>query len=160
MFLRSAFLCIVLLLAAPAATQEHGAFSIDVTGVGLQAFTLTPADLAKFDPVEMDVTYQTSQGQSGGRFRGVLLWDVLVDRDAFSSAGHNAELRKTLVVRARDDYEIVFSVGEIHPDFGNTPILLADQVDDAPFEGGYRVIVPGDTRGARNVRDVITIELR
>lgn len=160
LFIRSLLLCAALLLAAPAAGQDTDRFVVDVIGIGPQAFRLTPTELARFDPVEMDVTYRTSQGEAGGRFRGVLMWNVLADHGAFSSQGHNEALRKTLTVRGRDGYEIVFSLGEIHPDFGDTPVLLADQVDGRPFESGYRIIVPGDTRGARNVRDVTRIEMR
>jgi hypothetical protein len=62
-------------------------------------------------------------------------------------------------VTGRDGYQIAFSVGEIHPEFGNTPMMIATEVDGKPFADGLRIIVPGDKRGARNVRQVVKIEL-
>lgn len=151
-------LCLMVLPAVPAAAQD--AFRIALSGIGPEAITLTPESIAGLPPIEMDVTYQTSRGTSGRRFAGVLFWDVLQAQGAFEGMEHNAELAKTFAVSAADDYVIAFSVGEIHPDFGNTPMILADKLDGKPFEGGFRIIVPGDTRGARNVRDVVGIELR
>lgn len=153
-------LCVALLLVVPAAAQEQEIFAVEVTGIGTETFTLTPAGLSELPRIEIDVTFRTSGGESSGRYGGVLLWDVLVARAAFAGFEHNAELRKTFVVRAGDDYEIAFSIGEIHPDYGDTPLMLADQVDGRPIEGGYRVVVPGDARGGRNVREVTGIELR
>lgn len=153
-------LSLVVLFSLPAVAQYAGPLKAELAGIGSRPIVLTPDALAALAPVEMDVTFQTSKGPSTGRYKGVLFWDVLEANKAFEGMEHNAELAKTFVVTASDDYVIAFSVGEIHPDFGNTPMMLADSVDGKPFEGGFRIIVPGDTRGARNVRDVVSIELR
>lgn len=70
--------------------------------------------------------------------------------------------RRTFLVTGRDGYAIAFSVGEISPDFGNTLIMVALSVDGKPLRAdeGLRLMVPGDKRGARSVRDVVKIELR
>lgn len=149
---------LLMLLTLPATAQD--AFKVELTGIGSTPIVLTPETVAGLPPVEMDVSYQTSKGPAGGKFSGVLFWDVLKANKAFEGLDHNAELAKTFVVTARDGYVIAFSVGEIHPDFGNTRMMLADRMDGKVFEGGFRIIVPGDTRGARNVRDVVKIELR
>ena len=60
---------------------------------------------------------------------------------------------------ARDGHQVAFSVGAIAPEFGNTPVMLAVEQDGKPMADGLRVVVPGDTRGARNIRDVTAIEL-
>jgi hypothetical protein len=39
-------------------------------------------------------------------------------------------------------------------------MMVATEVDGKPFADGLQVIVPGDQRGARNVREVVKIELR
>lgn len=146
------------LFSLPAIAQDR--FAVELVGVGQQAIALTPDTLNALPVVEMDVTFQTSKGPSSGHYKGVLFWDVLKANNAFEGVEHNAELKRTFTVLASDDYAIAFSVGEIHPDFGGTPMMLADQVDGKPFEGGYRIIMPGDKRGARNVRDVVRIEMR
>lgn len=157
---RGLLIFLLLLLPASGFAFDSGKFSVELIGAGPQPVMLTPETLAGLLRVEKDVTFQTSKGPSSGHYEGVLFWDVLKANKAFEGVEHNAELRKTFVVTASDDYVIAFSVGEIHPDFGNVQMILADKVDDKPFEGGYRIIVPGDTRGARNVRDVIRIEIR
>lgn len=150
-------LLVLIAFVLPAVAQDK--FAVELLGVGDKTITLTPESLKALPPVEMDVTFQTSKGISSGRYKGVLFWDVLKANGAFEGLEHSAELTATFTVLASDDYLIAFSIGEIHPDFGNTAMMLADQVDGKPLEGGYRIIVPGDTRGARNVRDVVKIEL-
>ena len=78
----------------------------------------------------------------------------------FARPQHNGELEKTFLVSAKDGYQIAFSIGEIHPEFGNTPLILATEVDGKPLEGGWRIVVPGDKRGARAIHDITKIELR
>jgi hypothetical protein len=53
-------------------------------------------------------------------------------------------------------------MGEISPEFGNKAIMIADRVDGKvlTLQDGFRLIVPGDKRGARSVRDVAKIEVR
>lgn len=155
-WMRPIALVALVLLAFPAVAQEK--FSVQLTGIGPQPITLTADALKGLPVVEMDVTFQTSKGPSSGHYKGVLLWEILKANKAFEGAEHNAELRRTFEVKGRDDYSVAFSIGEIHPDFGNAAMILADQVDGKPFEDGYRIIVPGDKRGARNVREVVSID--
>lgn len=154
------FVC-VFVFAAPLARalDANATNTIELTLAGGQPIALTPDSLATLPAVEEDVTFQTSKGPSSGQYKGVLLWEVLQANKAFEGLEHNAELKKTFVVSGRDGYEIAFSVGEIHPEFGNTAMMIATEVDGKPFADGLRVIVPGDKRGARNVREVATIAL-
>jgi len=134
--------------------------SVDLSLASGNTVALTGEMLAALPQVERDVTFQTSKGPSSGRYKGPLLWDVLTSNKVFEGLEHNAELAQVFVVRGRDGYRIAFSVGEIHPDFGKAPMMVATEVDGKPFADSLRVIVPGDTRGARNVRDVVAIELQ
>ncbi|MEQ1951886.1 hypothetical protein [Mesorhizobium sp. CN2-181] len=133
--------------------------TVELDGVGSAKILLDPKVLAQLPAVEEDVTFKTSKGPSSGHYKGVLFWDVLKANKAFNGLGHNEELAKTFVVTGRDGYRIAFSVGEIHPEFGSTAMMIATEVDGKPFDDGLRVIVPGDQRGARNVREVVRIEL-
>jgi len=126
---------------------------------GRSPISITIQSLTALPSVEADVTFKTSKGASSGHYKGVLIWDLFKANHVLDDLGHNAELRKTFTVVASDGYEIAFSIGEIHPDFGNTAIMLATEVDGRPFTKGFRIVVPGDTRGARDVRDVTRIEL-
>jgi DMSO/TMAO reductase YedYZ molybdopterin-dependent catalytic subunit len=52
-------------------------------------------------------------------------------------------------------------MAEIDPAFEGKQILLADQVNGQPMPAGeIRLVVPGDRRGGRSVRDVVRIDIR
>lgn len=155
-------LVLLLALAFPALAEDvsRTAARIELSGIGGAPFALTPPMLAQLPAFEQDVSFQTLKGMSSGHYKGVLFWDVLQSLKAFDGLEHNAELGKTFLVRASDGYEIAFSVGEIHPQFGNTPLMLATEVDGKPIDGGWRLIVPGDKRGARAVHDITAIDIR
>lgn len=152
------------LLLGPAAFAEErpAASAIAVTGGSVSAGPLTLAELARFPAVEQEVRFQTSKGEQTGRYKGVLLWPVLEARFGEAMKGHNAVLAHTFVVEGSDGYRIAFSFGEIAPDFGKAPIMIATEADGKPLVPGegFRLVVPGDKRGARYVRDVVKIEVQ
>jgi hypothetical protein len=151
----------VWLLVAPAAAcaQEAApAPGIALSGMGVAVSRLTPESLADLPPVAMDVSFMTSKGEEKGHYDGVLLWDVLKRTRLLEGIEHNAELRRTFDVAGSDGYVIAFSVGELAANFGDTPAMIALKVDGKPLgPANLRLIVPGDKRGARNVRDVASI---
>jgi hypothetical protein len=51
---------------------------------------------------------------------------------------------------------VVTSTGEIAPDFGGKAALVAYERDGKPLDD-FRIVMPGDKHGGRNVRDVVTI---
>ncbi len=66
-------------------------------------------------------------------------------------------LSRGVVVRARDGYAVLFSLGELDQTLGNKPAIIATQCDGSPIgmkDGPYRLIVPGEARPARSVRQV------
>ena len=86
----------------------------------------------------------------------------LVLGDPSDPATHNPLLRRYLIVTASDGYQVVFSGGELDPNFGNTPVYLAWAENGTPLtadEGPIRLVVPGDLRGGRYVRGVSGIEV-
>lgn len=156
--LRSLLILFVMLtgtVAARAAGPE-----LEVVGAGPSAIIVSPQVVADLPGVERDVTFATSKGSSTAHYKGVLLWNVLQVDKAFGGLDLKAQLGKTILVSARDGYRIAFSIGEIHPDFGNLPLMLVTAIDGKPLEQDWRLIAPGDKRGARAVRDVVKIELR
>jgi DMSO/TMAO reductase YedYZ molybdopterin-dependent catalytic subunit len=78
-----------------------------------------------------------------------------------------ARVRKTVsmsvVIEAADGYRAVFALSELDPELTDRVILLADAKDGqplAPNEGPFRIIVPGEKRAARWVRQVKVITVR
>jgi DMSO/TMAO reductase YedYZ molybdopterin-dependent catalytic subunit len=67
-----------------------------------------------------------------------------------------------LVVLASDDYRAVFALAELDPAFTDRVILLADRRDGQPLstrEGPLQVVVPGEKKHARWVRQVIKLRI-
>lgn len=147
-----------LLLAVPAAGQDAAPDTVTLTGPGIQPVTLDPAALAVMPMLEQDISFESHGGEKG-HYKGVLLWDILTAETGVED-DIKTSLRNTVLVTARDGHQVAWSIGDLAPDFGNDPVMLAVEQDGKPLDKGLRMVVPGDKRGARNIRDVTRIELR
>lgn len=156
--LRSLLVLIVMLATAPILRAQEPA--IEIVGIGADTIRLSSQSLSGLPVAERDVTFETSKGPATRHYKGVLLWDVLQAHQALDGLKPGDQLRKTFIASAKDGYQIAFSVGEIHPDFGNMPLILVAEVDGKPLDGGWRLVAAGDKRGARAVYEVTRIELR
>lgn len=145
------------LLAAPAAARDP----VVLAGAGKEV-ALSLDALRALEPQTHEVAFLTSKGEETGRYTGAKLWDILAGNGLIDPNAHGALLRSLVIVTAGDGYTLVLSAGELAPDLGNKPVLLAYARDGAALDAGRspRLIVPGDARGARNVRDVARIEVR
>lgn len=70
------------------------------------------------------------------------------------------QVRLVVRVTGADGYTAVIALGEMAPQFAGHPIQIADHMNAAPIpDHGLRLVVPGDKRGGRSVRDVVRIEI-
>jgi len=72
------------------------------------------------------------------------------------------EMTKIVRVTGADGYAVVFGLAELDATFSNTTVILVDQHEGkalSPDDGPFRLVVPGDKRAARWVRNVRTIEV-
>jgi hypothetical protein len=72
-------------------------------------------------------------------------------------------LKLYVVVEAADGYRAVFALAEFDPDFTDRVILLADRRDDYPLSskrGPFRIVVPGEKRHARWVREATALDVQ
>jgi len=68
-----------------------------------------------------------------------------------------------VVVEAADGYRAVFALAEFDSDFTDRVILLVDRRDGHPLsskEGPFRIVVPGEKRHARWVREVTALDIQ
>jgi len=94
-------------------------------------------------------------------YEGVLLREVL------KRAGAPGELRgkaltSYVVAKARDGYQVVFTLAELDPEFGNARILVADKRNGSALDGTqgpFRLVCANDHAGARSVRMLESLEL-
>ena len=154
--LAAATLLALTLLAGPAAAQFP---ALILDGKVKQPRHWTLDELKKLPARHEDVTYQTDRGPVTAGFTGVLLWSLLEAAGGLDDVGKNAAVRHAIRVTARDGYVMVTSTGEIAPDLGGKPAMVAYERDGKPLDD-VRIVMPGDKHGARNVRDVtaITVE--
>jgi Oxidoreductase molybdopterin binding domain len=78
-------------------------------------------------------------------------------------AGLRETVKMTIIVEASDGYQVAFSLAELDPELTDRIILLADTKDGKPLppsEGPLRIIVPGEKRPARWVRQVKSLTVR
>ena len=78
-------------------------------------------------------------------------------------AGIRETVTMTVLVEAADGYRAVFSLAELDPELTDRVVLLADTKDGQPLpprEGPFRIIVPGEKRPARWVRQVTAVTIR
>jgi hypothetical protein len=144
----------LLVLGTTAHAAEPG---IEVGGHAEHALHLNEADLKALPQVTADVSFETGHGQQSGHYSGALLWDVVDKAGITDAPGANAKhhLQHAVLITGRDGYEVAVAIGEIDPDFENKTILLVDE----GAEKGIRLVVPGDKKGGRAVRDVVKIEI-
>jgi len=115
-------------------------------------------DLKKMPAEHATVSYQTDRGVVTASFTGVLLWSLIAAAGGIDDSGKSAELRHAIRITAKDDYVVVTSTGEIAPDFGGKAALVAYERDGKPLDD-FRIVMPGDKHGGRNVRDVISVKI-
>jgi hypothetical protein len=98
---------------------------------------------AQFEGVSLARLLSIAGIQLGGKLRGPRMTEVLL-------------------VEAADGYRAVITLAEVDPAFALRDIILADKRDSKPIdakEGPFRIVAPGDKRGARWVRQVTALRL-
>lgn len=97
------------------------------------------------------------------RYGGVALRDVLTqDGVPSGDAVRGKALTRYVIVDAADGYRVVFSLAELDTAFTDRVVLIADSRDGVAFsahEGPFRLVVPGEKREARWVRQVTAIDV-
>jgi DMSO/TMAO reductase YedYZ molybdopterin-dependent catalytic subunit len=148
-------LCLALLLAV----QPPSAENLVVIGEASDRVEVTVTDLRAMS--RRTVT-ATAHGATH-TYEGVLLADVLKRAGArFGELLRGPRLATYLLVEARDGYRVVFALPELDAAFTDREIILADTEDGKSLtadDGPLRVVVPGEKRGARWVRQVSTLRV-
>jgi DMSO/TMAO reductase YedYZ molybdopterin-dependent catalytic subunit len=73
-----------------------------------------------------------------------------------------APLSASIVATAADGYRVAFSLGELNAGLGDTRVIVTKQCDGKPLsaeDGPFRLIVPGEKRAARSVRQLVELRL-
>ncbi|MET7902552.1 molybdopterin-dependent oxidoreductase [Streptomyces sp. NPDC005355] len=124
--------------------------------------SLTVPDLLAWTQHRARVSFEcATSGVQHHRFEGPLLYDVLHDAGpGFDRARRKDRLRFLIAVTGADGHHALLSWGEIDPDFGRAPVLLATRIDDSPLDRhGPQLVLPQDRCGARHISGITTIRV-
>jgi hypothetical protein len=142
-----------------AAAAETPSPSITVSIEGAAAQRFDAAALAKFPQ-------QTVHAEAHGKTvicDGAALIDVLTAAGApHGDALRGASLALYVRVSAADGYRAVFALAELDSGFRDLIPIITNHCDGAPLDakdGPFRLVVPGEKRPARWVRQVTAIDL-
>ena len=128
--------------------------------IGQASHMLSFERLAALKPMTQRVGFLTGQGEQQNEWTGPLLWDVLAASGAADAIKPAEHVRLAVRVTGADGYTAVVALAEISPQFAGRPIQLADHLNGALLpDHGLRLVVPGDKRGGRSVRDVVRIDI-
>jgi DMSO/TMAO reductase YedYZ molybdopterin-dependent catalytic subunit len=146
--------------AVEAATQTEN--SLEVRGDVTNPRRIDAAELRKLPRTETRMPDPHNPGKEIV-YSGTPLIEVLKAgglRLDSGEAGFRETVTITVLVDGSDGYRAVFALAELSPDFTDHVILLADTKDGqslAPREGPFRIVVPGDKRPTRWVRQVTAV---
>ena len=134
--------------------------SLSVQGVNGTSATLSADDFSKLP----HQTVKTVDHGTAVLFEGVLLADVLAKvglptGDAF----HSTAASYYLTVEAKDGYRAVFAWAELDPTFMDKQVYVVTKRDGKSLsdkDGPFELVVPGEKRAARWVRQVTALKLR
>jgi hypothetical protein len=130
-----------------------------VYGDDLDPQVISRSELEALPRVDFDGHFHDGRP---ARFAGMLLRDILVRAGAMPGRMRSGDLTRYAVVEAADGYRALFTLAELDPAFREAPPLLAYEQDEAPIRDGFgplQVIVPGDQRQARWVRQVECVRI-
>ncbi len=146
-------LSLALLILAPLYAQDADA-KLTIAGDVTTPLMLAKADLAKLPRTSVTVKADGSDEQT--TYEGVLLYDILKQAGApLGKQLMGKALATYVLAEARDGYQVVYALPEFDPSFTDNKIIVADTVNGKPlfqYQGPFRLVVPGDKKGARSIR--------
>jgi DMSO/TMAO reductase YedYZ molybdopterin-dependent catalytic subunit len=145
---------------APSTSSNRSDVLLSVGGDVPRPLALTAAQLAQLPRWTVRAT---DSGGKESEFEGIPLIELLKAAGVkFGPALRGPALATYLVVEATDGYRAVFALPELDPECTDRVVLLADRRDGKALdvkEGPLRVVVPGEKRHSRWVRQVIALKL-
>jgi hypothetical protein len=152
----TAFLSIIFFLT----TAVHAQI-VTVGGEVATPLKLDSSNLERMKHVEVKaISHQDHHEHS---FSGVPLSVIISQSGAIPDNQLRGKyLSKYILVTGADGYKAVIAIPETDPAFTDNTIILADREDGKILDkntGSFQIIVPGDKRPARCVRQVVAIDI-
>ena len=134
--------------------------TVGVRGLAGTTATLTAVDLSKLPPK----TVKTLDHGTAAAFEGVLLMDVLAKvATPTGEKFHSTGASYYVLAEAADGYKAVFAWAEVDSGFTDPKVYLATKRDGKALtekDGPFELVVPGEKRNGRWVRQLKSLEIR
>ncbi len=134
--------------------------SITISGEGIETQTIT---MSVFQDMRQSVVMAKAHDEKVHRYTGVSLADLLTKTGVIlGDSAKRQTVNSYIIVTAADNYKAIYTVAELDPLFANRLIILANRQDKKPLpqqDGPFQMIVPGEKKHARWVRQVNSIQL-
>ena len=129
-----------------------------VTGALKHPFQVTIDQLRGMPMHTVGVTFDDDKGTEHHTEGGVLLTQLLGPTTLATQNKKDDVLSFAVLAVGADGYRAAVSYGEISPDFANKDVLVAVTEDGKPLSRP-RLVVPGDVKGGRYVRDLTELHV-
>jgi DMSO/TMAO reductase YedYZ molybdopterin-dependent catalytic subunit len=152
---RAAVALLLGLWAAPVRAQSP-VVQMSIGGRVETPATYTMSALASLPALEVQAP---REGGAISDYVGTPLWPLLAAAKPVDGPGRGAHLQHALLARGADGYAVLLAIGEIDPGFEGKPVIIAYKQDGAVL-AAPRLVVPGDHRAGRNVRELVSIDVQ
>ncbi|HEX3830153.1 MAG TPA: hypothetical protein VHV82_23040 [Sporichthyaceae bacterium] len=129
-----------------------------VTGVVRHPGELSHEQLTALPQKTLTVSYHTAHGIEIRTESGPLLSDVLPATALAATTAKNGLLAFAMLAIGSDGYAAAIAYGEVAPHITNQSVIVALTEDGKPLSTP-RLIVPADSAGGRDVRDLVEIHV-
>jgi DMSO/TMAO reductase YedYZ molybdopterin-dependent catalytic subunit len=154
------FAVVALLIGISSRSACGQTVALIVKGEVKTPLKLTMQDLQVMPAAKINVT---DHDGTTATYEGVWLNEILRRADLPSGESlRGPALQLSVLVKAADNYRVVFSLAELDPMFGNKQVLLAHRRNGAELDskgGPLRLVIPEERRQARWVRQVKELEI-
>lgn len=146
----------IALLSGPALGAEPDGIVIsDLSGADR---VMTSQEIGALPAVQVTVAVEPGHGPPQRTYEGPLLWAVLERAGVVHADKFREQVRQMVTVAGSDGYTVLLALGEISPEFEGKQVIVAERADGQPLASGHlRLIVPGEKRAGRSVRDLVRI---
>ena len=160
---RGSLILITLFVVASRATmaQSAGGPTLSIAGDVPKPLTLFIDDLARLPQLKLKAKDRDNKEHE---YAGVAVTELLKAAGATLGPQLRGDaLTKYVVMKAADNYQVVYALTELDPEFTDDVVLLATAVDGKPLpqgEGPFRIVNPSDKKHARWIREIRSITIQ
>jgi hypothetical protein len=141
-------------------TLSARAQSVTISGDGITPINITKAMFADMKQV---VVMAKAHDEKVHRYSGVTIADLLIKAGIMlGDSAKSKTINSYIIVTAADNYKAIYTIPEIDPLFATRSIILSNRADKRPLateDGPFQIVVPGEKKHARWVRQVTGIQV-